>query len=335
MEIMKQEWNSLTIYDEELLQLEHYRHHPTMLPFIGRHYPETQILLVGESHYLDPDENEDAKIMENWYHMPTEHYKFKYPDNINTRKVIHNYLTLRRSKAHSMFRNPAKALIEAWELDDVNDSEAFTAFAFMNYFQRPEASSGKSINLIEGDETKSFENLNSVIEILDPAIVLFLSKKAFDSYKNCVKGRIDSRITYVSHPTSEYWNKSNGKEEAIRRFKEIQRFSDFSLNGHLPSDTAIAALRNYHIIEKHHKRFIDDEITVSIYPDTNSNAISEVVWHIVDQDIKLGIGYIVERKLIWIWDYTNKVYLNEDDLARIPRLGNLYCDVQAIIHSIP
>ena len=66
-EIFEKEWYSLTDYDSELKKIRHYQLHPEMLPYIGRHYPQTRILILGESHYLSEKEPIDVKHLEEWY----------------------------------------------------------------------------------------------------------------------------------------------------------------------------------------------------------------------------------------------------------------------------
>ena len=338
MEIMDREWNSLTDYDVELNQISVYKKHPTLLPFIGRHYGNTRILLLGESHYLDSSESKESKEMKDWYNRTTEEYGFMYPENLNTRLVVNNYLNGRRSKAHSMFRNPAKALIKAWDLNDVNDSEVFTAFAFMNYFQRPEADSGKSICLTKEDKTEAYETLNKVINTIKPRLVLFLSQKAYWCYEELTKNKIDERIQYVYHPTSKYWNEQRGKAKAVDCFKHIKAYTGFSLNGHLLDKDVRLALKEkkHQIIELHHKRFFENAVTVSIYPDSEKGYVSEIVWHVIDGNTKLGIGYVVEKKTLWIWDYTkeNAHYLSKEETKNYRKLNKLYYDVIEVIKSL-
>ncbi len=337
MEIMNSKWNSLTCFDDKLLEIEVYKNHPTLLPFVGRHYESTRILLLGESHYLDSSEDETAKKMEGWYCSTTESYSFKYPENVDTRLVVHNYLNARRSKAHSMFGKPAEALIEAWNLENVNDSEAFTTFAFMNYFQRPEANAGKSISLNEEDKTVAYMTLNEVIKILEPKLILFLSKKAYDCYKELAGDKVDSRTNYVYHPTSKYWNEDNGKNKAVQCFNIISRYNGFAKNGKLLQNKIRPILddKNYFVVEKRHKRFFDDKITVSIYPEKDKDSVSEIVWHVKENNISYGIGYVVERKTIWLWSYTDKKYFTEAEMKENSELKKLYKEVIEIIKNLP
>ena len=337
MDIMHDEWESLKDFDNQFLTIQVYKKHPSLLPYIGRHYNDTRILLLGESHYLDSEEDETAKKMENWYSTHTKDFKFKYPENLDTRLVINNYLNCRRSKAHSMFRKPAEALIEAWNLYDVNDSEAFTSFAFMNYFQRPEANSGKSINLNEEDKTVAYETLNKVIKIIEPKLILFLSKKAYDSYKESSGGNVGENIKFVYHPTSKFWNEDNGNDKAVQYFKGIPKYNGYVKKGKLLLDIIKPILegKNYFIIEKKHNRFLKDKITVRIYPDKEESYVSEIVWHVEDDNAWYGIGYMVERKTIWIWNYTKGKYLKEDEMKSPSDLKDCYKDVCKTIRDLP
>jgi len=336
MDIMNNEWKSLKDFDNQLLTIQVYKKHPSLLPYIGRHYNDTRILLLGESHYLDSEEDESTKKMENWYGTQTENYNFKWPVNLDTRSVVNNYLNCRRSKAHSMFRKPAEALIKAWDLNDVNDSEAFTSFAFMNYFQRPEANAGKSINLNEEDKKVACDTLNDVIKIIEPKLILFLSKKAYDSYIELAGDIEDKNIDYVYHPTSKFWNKDNGKDKAVKSFGK-KRYDGYAKNGKLLLETIKPVLdgKNYPVIEKNHKRFLHNKTTVSIYPDKEDGYVSEIVWHVEDGNVWYGIGYMVARKTIWIWNYTEEEYMKENEMKRHSDLKDCYEKVCEIIRDLP
>ena len=64
-QIFEKEWESIVDYDEQLKNVSHYRVHPEMMPFIGRNYPKTRILILGESHYVCPEDRE--MISDEWY----------------------------------------------------------------------------------------------------------------------------------------------------------------------------------------------------------------------------------------------------------------------------
>lgn len=332
--IFDKEWDSLTGFDNQLSAIPHYQLHPEMLPFIGRHYPETRILLLGESHYLSNEESEVTKQMRDWYKRSTQDFSFKWPSNFDTRGVVHNYLTGWRSKASTMFSNPAKALIEAWGLTEVNDGEAFTAFAFFNYFQRPAAYSGSSISPTIEDEEQAASILPQVIKILKPNKVIFLSKKAFDSYCRQAGDVDSSLIDYVYHPTSSYWNVEDGGKKLLGLFSSMRRYDGFSLNGSLTLEKANQVMSSspYRFIQKRQRRFYDGTVTYRIYMDSNDPSnVSEIAWYYADGNKRFGMGYVVRSKIMWVWDYDTKRYMDEKAIKNHSRLMELYQDVRRMI----
>ena len=42
-------------FNPELLKITHYQHYPQMIPFVGKNYEKTKLLVIAESHYLPPD----------------------------------------------------------------------------------------------------------------------------------------------------------------------------------------------------------------------------------------------------------------------------------------
>ncbi len=334
LSIKEEQWNSLKDYDNELSRVPHYAFHPEMIPFVGKHYPDARILLVGESHYLDLSDQERILDVAKWYTTPYKEYDFCYPENFNTREVIHNFLVGKRSKAHSMFRNPANALIAALDLYDVNDSEAFCAFAFMNYYQRPAIVYGESIENEETDDEIAHRNLCEVQAILNPVVTVFLSKKAFDSFIRH-GGAENKKVEYVNHPTSSKWYNDNGKNKLIRILREslndLPKDKVFTVNQHLTIDEAMRILRfqlrdedKFRVIEKNGRRFrYAGKITIQFYTD-EKNEVNEIVWRLIDGDAKLGVGYVVKRRTLWLWRYsTPQGYLDQRDLLNYRELINL------------
>ena len=57
-------WESSQEFDNELSKIEHYseKHHSEMMPFIGYHYNKSRILLVGESHFYEYNDNNNFGI---------------------------------------------------------------------------------------------------------------------------------------------------------------------------------------------------------------------------------------------------------------------------------
>ena len=229
------DWESSKAFDDELSKIEHYskKHHPEMLPFIGSHYCKTGILLVGESHFYEyngrnDQENEKKYLEELWYLKPTPEV-FSYKGNFNTRDVIHNYLVHRRTKAHSMFRNPAQCVIDVYCLNHVSDSEAFNAFAFMNYFQRPALNAHQSIDYNSEDIKYAFSTFSSVCKVIRPQRVVFLSKKAYKCFIGCCNEKtLSFPVDYVYHPTCKYWNEKDGKEKLKKLISLNKENIDFA-----------------------------------------------------------------------------------------------------------
>lgn len=229
-------WESSQEFDNELSKIEHYseKHHPEMMPFIGSHYNKSRILLVGESHFYEYNDNNNQEfeikyLKEFWYSKPTPDI-FSYKDNFNTRKVIHNFLSLKRTKAHSMFKNPAQCVIEAYDLNNVSDSEAFNTFAFMNYFQRPSLEAHESINNSKEDAKIAYDTFLGVCKAINPKTVVFLSKKAYNCYINFCDKNPSVQIEVVCHPTCSYWNGKDGKEKfvnIINQHKENISFTKY------------------------------------------------------------------------------------------------------------
>ncbi|MBQ1334714.1 MAG: hypothetical protein IIY34_05110, partial [Clostridia bacterium] len=139
---------------------------------------------------------------------------------------------------------------------------------------------------------------------------------------------------YVYHPTSKYWSAADGEEKLIRCFAGIARYNGFSLDGTLGTQRVEQVLENrdYRRVSKGQKRFYPGETTVKVYKKRNDDtAVSEIVWHMMENDKKLGIGYVVNKRFLWIWNYSSKRYLSISDLKELLRLERLLEEIKAII----
>lgn len=323
-------WESLTRYDEQLRDISHYQVHPEMLPFVGKHYPNTRILLVGESHYLESCDTSKLSKPEDWYHTPFEAYQFDYPGNFNTRYVIHNYLVKHRSKGHSMFRNPAKSLIEAWNLNNVDDSEAFCAFAYMNYFQRPEAKTGQSIDAKAIDKSVALETFCRVVDILKPRMIVVLSQKSYEAYFLGEKNSDFQIVEYTAHPTCSFWHGPDGTQKLKRLLQQMPVYDGFSPVKHLSEEIMTVWLEKYfgnreeYPIVKKKRFFPNGVISIQVYKQSKeSEEISSIVWRLDTGAQKLGIGYEVPIGWLWYWNYYTEKYMSEEELQIYPALQNL------------
>lgn len=220
-------------FDCELDKISHFKLHPELKPFVGEKYGsklsegKNGILLIGESHYIK--DGLTAESFSKWYEATTEEiinsfppeYQEANPDIKNwfdTRHVIcDNYLNGHQYRSKTIFSNPAKVLCKICESDGgllcpAKEQEAFTYFSFMNFFQRPEVCEGKSFIASKTDIFKANEILKDVIQVLRPSKVIFVSKHAFSSSDSESMSReLKMEINYTVHPTSAWWNRSEGK----------------------------------------------------------------------------------------------------------------------------
>ncbi len=336
------EWKSSTEFDEELSKIDHYRknHHPEMTPFIGSHYKESRILLVGESHFYEYEKGNNAEkekkyLNESWYVKPTPN-GFSCKNNFNTREVIHNFLTRKRTKSHSMFRNPAKCVANVYKLENVSDSEAFNTFAFMNYFQKPALEAHKSINNNIEDNQVAFNTLISVCKVIKPEKVVFLSNKAYKCYNSVSALRkeiLPTPVDLVYHPTSPYWNGKDGKEKFENILEKDKKQINFSRYEYYSNDKIKSAVQDMgKYIGCRAKRFRKDKTTIRIYE--KSNGVYEFAAHMLAGENKVGIGYNIEIQSIWIWDYFNKRYISESDINNYIGLSELYSSFCKVIEEL-
>lgn len=211
-------------YDERLSAISHFQLHPEMLPYVGPQYNECRILLIGESHYIGSSYAGDRKfcdeIHKHWYEWNTDMFDWIDPSSdpgwFNTRGILHEFLVHNRGRAHSMFHNPAKVFCDIVNDESgltITDCDAVSCAAFCNYFQRPEIVTGATFKPTDEDSEKSAEIISQIIELLHPGIVVFLSKKAYNSYNSKADLRNVPYIKYVNHPTSASWNKADGREK--------------------------------------------------------------------------------------------------------------------------
>ena len=215
------------MYDESFLKIKHFNLHKEFLPFIGYNYEKFKLFLVGESHFVkrgNSTEEEMTNMYKDWYNKPTDTNKnaIEYKDWFTTRNVIRNFQCRNRGKAHTMFSNPGKAIMKVLGDKCPTDSAAFSCIAFCNYFQRPSLSEGESISPIYQDEDKiTAEIFEDMIDVIKPNGIVFLSKKAYDSYINSRNKEYPILIDFVHHPTSSWWNKDKGREKFIKIIEKL------------------------------------------------------------------------------------------------------------------
>jgi hypothetical protein len=222
-----------TDHDNEFKMIDHFKLHPEMLPYVGTQYKDFRILLIGESHYLNNSYKDKEYLFDKWYSISTAEIQWndesEDPYWFNTRWVINNYLSRKRGKGHGIFAKPSKVFCEKIKEKvgvTINDCDAFSCFAFFNYFQRPCINRGGSFNPTELDKCESKKIALNTIKILNPRLIIFVSKKAFDYFSESTP-----KCSYVNHPTCKQWSNSisqNGEAKFTSLLDTYFKESDLS-----------------------------------------------------------------------------------------------------------
>lgn len=237
----------LSMYDEELMKKDTlFALHKFSLPHIGEEYEKFRILHVGESNYLGQSMEAESDqfgipfFAEKWWNTEyrIEELIKAYPkvhwEGDWTRNVIKEFGT-GISDSFDIYMALGEALLKL-KFPNIERSEKnireyyYKYFAFTDYYKMPSLYKGKAINvsLTEGRKklpaeekakysAKKFnmENrkqaqlaLDSVIEVLNPKVVLMSSSNA----KKYYKGKYKDKIMYVYHPSSHRWGFFNQED---------------------------------------------------------------------------------------------------------------------------
>ena len=221
------------IYDEELLKIGFLSRHPECLPFIGEKYSDSRLLLIGESHYV-PERDIDLVNREDFYDCRFEDLDpGDYKTWIDTRAVF-EYRVYDRGDFKNFFSNPATEIARAVNhTDNLSKDQRVDAmhqYAFFNYFKRPSYDEGKTIaGLSETDYRYAYEVSCDIIKVLEPRMIVFLSRKAYDAFYEADRDNgfgSHYNIRSVSHPSSAWWNRKRNdggcsREEFYEYVKDI------------------------------------------------------------------------------------------------------------------
>lgn len=206
---------SNTAYDSRFLSIPFYRSHPYMMPFVGDAYDSPKhkkLLLIGESHYMLEGSTVHHDVNA-WYNGTLELTESEQ-DWCNTRGT--------REWKSGRF---GKEIDRCLKLVCPDVESGWQQVASYNYFLRPAddrqsiedlwmAHDGESL-----DREQAIRNLISVLEILRPNLVVFLSSKVCkcaetDDYPKCFGGNLWNWTAahgidycYTMHPSSAHWNK--------------------------------------------------------------------------------------------------------------------------------
>lgn len=207
-----------TKYDKQLKAIKHYQKFPQMLPFIGSDYDnicngKVRIFVLGESHYF-PKNSVIHKDAEKWYHQITEKdLNEEEKDWINTREILMGDW---EPQSHKIYENINDALAEFDAFNKIK--RPIDGIAFMNAFLRP-ANEGKGIEPTELDISESAKVINEIIKIIQPTLVIFASKKAWDKLQHLNH----KNKNYTHYPIYHRWLREKGKygkEKFIQLIKE-------------------------------------------------------------------------------------------------------------------
>lgn len=145
-----------------LEEIEFFKKHNELIPFVGEDYLKYKILQVGESHYLPNGESDyrdgdgtDRKAcwvnlsdLEKWWREGGEEKIESVSGWYNTRSVINDYMNSYRHKGHGIFTNVLKVFCESVATEEMftaiswEDSKKYNYFAFMNFYQMPSIYAG-------------------------------------------------------------------------------------------------------------------------------------------------------------------------------------------------
>ncbi|KYG77162.1 hypothetical protein [Roseivirga echinicomitans] len=213
--------NYTTQYDELLInQFDHLKRHPQLLPFIGAEWNESphKALLIAESHYIPAKYNHQIGYSE-WNDV--EYLKSLNDGHIfnwtNTRANVEGVM---EKWGHSIHTNIAQSIQNVFGYE--TKIKAYKEVSYYNYFQRPAEEERETIkyDLTSEDHKLAYEFYKYLVQILNPVLVIFLSKVAHDSYGKENGWTIEGNVKRVGHPTFRSWYRRakiyegrNSKEE--------------------------------------------------------------------------------------------------------------------------
>ncbi|MCF7733318.1 MAG: uracil-DNA glycosylase family protein [Akkermansiaceae bacterium] len=198
---------SSTSFDKELALIPHYQAFPAMLPYVGGDFGASshwKMLLIGESFYFPP---------ESTIHLDAARWYSETQNSLNADEL--EYFNCRgllecpwKADGHQMYREINRCL-DSLGLEC--SERAVSHVAFTNSFCRPAAKSGDSFKhcCTELDRIKSQEVTKAVIDVLNPDLVVYVSKYAWDCVgHNLAELLKDKTFRFASHPAGQfYWNR--------------------------------------------------------------------------------------------------------------------------------
>jgi len=204
--------------DRILLEHNHYKNHPQMLPFVGNNYGVLKkLLIVGESHYLHNKNSEltdiFSDIIKNWYSISQDYILTKVNEKIgkdivsctNTRANLNAFITACRTlPAYTIYKNVSDVAKQN-TFFKINKDEPFTYMAFMNFFQRPAELTGEKLIPNKTDVEIAINVFFHVLNIIRPDNIFIVSSNAWHFLNS---SKFDNVIIgHSCHPGCSYWNR--------------------------------------------------------------------------------------------------------------------------------
>jgi hypothetical protein len=199
-------------FDSAFNQIAHFNIHPYLLPFVGDLYEKYRILFIAESHYVEPAAASKITDIKDWYsEVYTEKLNLDEQKWIHTRNVVLNNVGEKHRYGRKFILDKALLVLIDWlsssgvAVDGLKDARQFVGY--LNYFQRPSFSKGKKIDNTDIDNVKSKEIVRTVIDILKPKVIIFLSKKAFWQFERECENNGEYKYIAVAHPSCYWWKR--------------------------------------------------------------------------------------------------------------------------------
>ena len=185
---------------EELAKkVPHFQKYPQMIPFIGTDYDKTQLLILGESHYLKEADYWRIKL---WYNSRADEW---LPKGFTEEQVnwpgwygdTHTALLVTK-KMHPIYSN-LDAILRACEGPKELKS-GLAGCAYMNFFQRPAETNGDSIQDNKSDDIYAAQTLQCVCEVLQPTKIYFASSRSYKGLGAFINDK-HLKVTMKTEPT--------------------------------------------------------------------------------------------------------------------------------------
>lgn len=223
---------SQTRFDEQFFEIPHLKAFPALLPFVGQNYTSDshcRCLLVGESFYF-PDDSTIHQNAEAWYEATQQdlnEYEISY---MNCRGLLECDWG---SPGHEIYREINRRL---GDLPLEAADRPVAHIAFMNAFFRPAEIPGESFKF--GCKALDFEiaaeTMTKIITILEPDLVVFVSKWAWDTVGWKVAEALPNiAFEFTSHPATPFWWNRAGYPHGRKKFDQIlrDRFANSQIHG--------------------------------------------------------------------------------------------------------